>query len=370
VVDHVFGLDATAQATPGDTIVSNVRACRFTVLTVLAAVLTAAPARAGSQYQFVNFNGASDHANGTTANGINNNGAVVGFSTSPTGFLTNWIRNPDSTFTLLTPPLGGADMANGLNNANTVVGVTGANAFSLPFGGSMANLPAANPGNTGNELAFGINDKGSIVGQYVDNSTGTTPGFIYDGKNFTILNPVSPVGGVLVVNAQGINNNGIVTGFYSTDNTTTPVDGNEPQHGFLYNINTRTYTLVPDPTVPSGQTFFTVQLLGINDTGIVAGYVQDANGDQFGLLYNTNTKTYTYLNDPGAVSVNGIVTTQITGINNSGEITGFFVNSNGVAEGFVATQSVPEPSSVLLLGIGLTIGVGYAWRRGGKKTGV
>ena len=76
------------------------------------------------------------------------------------------------------------------------------------------------------------------------------------------------------------------------------------------------------------------------------------------------------MNDPDAVSVNGIVTTQITGINNSGEITGFYVNSSGLAEGFVATQSVPEPSSVLLLGIGLTIGVGYAWRRGRKKTGV
>jgi hypothetical protein len=158
---------------------------------------------------------------------------------------------------------------------------------------------------------------------------------------------------VLVVNAQGINNNGIVAGFYSTDNTTTPIDANEPQHGFLYNTNTGKYTLVPDPTVPTGNTFFTTQLLGINDKGIVAGYVQDTNGDQFGLLYNTNTNSYTYLNDPDAASINGVVTTQITGINNSGEITGFFINSDGLAEGFVATQSVPEPDSVVLVGIGL-----------------
>jgi hypothetical protein len=85
------------------------------------------------------------------------------------------------------------------------------------------------------------------VGQYSDSSTGTSPGFIYDGENYTTLTLVSPVGGVLVVNAQGINNNGLVTGFYSTDNTTTPVDGNEPQHGFFYDKTTGHYTLVADP---------------------------------------------------------------------------------------------------------------------------
>src|SRR5262249_26454191 len=156
------------------------------------------------------------------------------------------------------------------------------------------------PGNTGNELAFGINDRGLIMGQYEDNSTGTTPGFIYDGKNFTILNPVSPVGGVLVVNAQGINNNGLVTGFYTTDNTTTPVDGNEPQHGFFYDMTTGHYTLVADPKQPS---FFTVQLLSVNDHNIAAGYWQDATGNQHGLLYNFNTSTYTFLDDPNAGTI-------------------------------------------------------------------
>ena len=33
--------------------------------------------------------------------------------------------------------------------------------------------------------------------------------------------------------------------------------------------------------------------------------------------------------------------------------------SNGVAEGFVATSSVPEPSALALFGIGLTALFGY-----------
>ena len=44
--------------------------------------------------------------------------------------------------------------------------------------------------------------------------------------------------------------------------------------------------------------------------------------------------------------------TQITGINNAGEITGSYTDANGVAHGFVAMASVPEPGSVELLGVG------------------
>ena len=334
----------------------------------LASVMVASPAHAG--WEFTNFSlGGSQGAGGTTINGINNNGSVVGFGLDSTGTIfTNFAGLP-GTPTILN--IGGSTnaSANGINDLNQVVGTVNGGAFLLS--NNFQNLSTLTPASGAtSEAAFGINNSGLIVGQYTTTNSSLTPGFVYNAGSYTTLQPVAPVSGVLVVNAQGVNNNGIVAGFYSTDNTTTPVDGNEPQHGFLYNINTNKYTLLPDPTVPSGQTFFTVQLLGINDKGIVAGYEQDANGDQFGLLYNTNTKTYTYLNDPDAVSINGIVTTQITGINNSGEITGFYINSNGLAEGFVATQSVPEPSSVLLLGIGLTIGVGYAWRRGRKKTGV
>ncbi len=338
------------------------RARLFTGSIALAMAIAAPAARAGN-YVFTNFDGTGDHTGGTTVNGINNNGAVVGFSTGAGGALTNWIRNPDGSFTSLTPPLGTADMANGINVAKTVVGVTGTNAFMLPFGGSMTNLPAVN-GTTTSELAFGINDKGLIVGQYSDSATGTSPGFIYDGSKFTTLNPVSPVNGVLVVNAQGINNNGLVTGFYTTNNTTPPVDGNEPQHGFFYDSKTGTFTLPKDPNQPN---FFTVQLLSVNDNGIAAGYWQDAAGNQHGLLYNFNTASYTFLDDPNAGTIGGLVTTQITGINDAGTITGFYSDASaGIFRGFVA-QSVPEPGSLVLLGVGVTTVIGLVRRNRGRR---
>jgi len=126
-------------------------------------------------YTFQSFNGAGNNGGGTTANAISNNGSVVGFSSDGAGNLTNWIRNPDGSFNILSK-LGPADMADGINNSNQVVGVTGTNAFSLLTpGGSPTLLPPANPGNTTAQLAFGVNDSGVIVGQYADSSKGFTP---------------------------------------------------------------------------------------------------------------------------------------------------------------------------------------------------
>jgi len=341
--------------------VINVRACRFAVLTVLAAVLTVVPARADSQYQFVNFNGPGDSSLGTTVNGINNNGDLVGFSAGLNGN-TNFIRQSNGSFTTLSFTGSSTAVANGINNSDQVVGMSGTNAFLLTNGGSNYTVLPSFNGTTASEAAFGINNSGTIVGQYSDSSTGQTPGFVYSGGKFTSLTPFSDA---VVTNAQGVNNNGLVTGFYTNFITGTTIDGNLPQQGFFYDTKTGTYILPPNPNVPN---FFTVQLLGINDNNIAAGYWQDTAGNQHGLLFNLNTDTYTFLDDPGAVVVNSMQITQITGINDSGEITGFYINANGFAEGFYA-NAVPEPSSALLLCFGLTIALGHVRHRGRKQTG-
>ena len=306
-------------------------------ITALAVGLSV-PANANLVYNFTSFDGPGNNGGGTTVNGIDNNGDLVGFSSdnaaTPTLF-TNFIRNPNGTFNILS--IGGDPlaMANGINNSRTVVGMdSSGTAFQLA-GATLTTLPLAS-GTTTSEAAFGINNGGLIVGQYADSATGTTPGFLLDGGLFTTLNPVV---NAAVTNAQGVNNNGLVTGFYSIDGV--------HQHGFFYNSTTTQFTLPPDPIIPN---LVLTQFLGINDEGLAVGYYQLPDGSQHGFLYNLNTQTYTFLDDPNAAT-SGVSITQITGVNDSGEIDGFYVDPNsGLQRGFFAVAT-PEPANLgLLLG--------------------
>lgn len=318
----------------------------LTCAAVLLFLITAADA--ASIYTFVTVNGPGDNGGGTTINAISNTGELVGFSANADQtVLTNFVRNPNGTFTALNidnDPLANAD---GVNANGAVVGATVGQAFALQ-NGILAFLPLAVAGDTASETAFGVNDGGTIVGQFVQNSTGTTPGFAYSNGQFTVLNPVA---NALVTNAQSINDQGIVTGFFSTDG--------QHQHGFFFNTNTDAYTLIADPVQPN---LFLTQFLGINDNGLAVGYWQDNAGSQHGFLYNLSTQTYSFLDDPSAGTNNGIQITQITGINDSNEITGFYVDAAGAQRGFYATavSAVPEPESVALIGLGLA---GVLWGR-------
>ena len=326
----------------------TVRAILTAGMTALMTVLMVPSTWAGGLV-FTNFDGPPDFTQGTTVNGINNLGQVVGFSTAANGAFNNFVRNVDGSLTPVTFADSAEAMANGINSSGQIVGSLGSSAFFLTnSGNTLTSIPSATFTTTA-EAAFGINDKGTIVGQYTDSSTGTSPGFVYAKGSFTTLNPVSNDSQVF---AQGINNNGLVVGFYSTDGV--------HDHGFLYNTITSSYTLLADPNVSN--LLFT-QFLGINDQNEAVGYYQTNDGSQHGFLYNIGTGTYTFVDDPFAAT-SGLSITQITGINDSGEITGFYVDgSTGLQRGFVASGSVPEPGSFVLLGVGVTLAASCAVRR-------
>lgn len=119
------------------------------------------------------------------------------------------------------------------------------------------------------------------------------PGFFLgnsSGTDFITLNaPVGPD----IVNAQGVNDNGLIVGFYLG------IDGQV--HGFDANDQSAvggqlTGTAIADPTIPNvpgepGATFVFSQILGINDNGIAVGYYGDSTTSQHGFLYNINTAT-------------------------------------------------------------------------------
>jgi uncharacterized membrane protein len=294
-------------------------------------------------YQFTNFDGLNPGTNagaGTNANGISNAGTSVGFVIDNNGNFTNFTVNPLKPHTLQTLNINGSTKANafGVNRFGVVVGTDGnGNAFTL-FNGRLSTFI---PNGGSSATAFGINDNNQIVGQYT-NAAGQTPGFVrLNGKTYLTINAPS---GPNTVNAQGINNRGQVVGFY------VGTDGQD--HGFMANVGNLkhrttsiTGTAIADPTIPNvpgepGATFVFSQILGINDKGIAVGYYGDSTTSQHGFIYNTHTGQYTFLDDPSEAFNNGVEVTQITGITNSGEITGFYSDANGVFHAFVANPQM------------------------------
>ncbi len=288
-------------------------------------------------YQFTNFDGPTPGTaagSGTNMNGISNSGNPVGFTIANDGSFHNFDVNPLKSTKAQSLNIEGSTAANafGINSSGTVVGTDGnGNAFTLSRKGKLKTFI---PKGGMSAVAFGINDQGDVVGQYVTSTA--TPGFLLHGKSTITINAPS---GPNVVNAQGVNNHGLAVGFYV---------GNDGQdHGFIANEKaakhgTLTGTAVADPTIPTvpgepGATFVFSQILGINDKGIAVGYYGDSTTSQHGFIYNTKTGQYAFLDDPSAAFDNGVEVTQITGITNSGEITGFYSDANGVFHGFVAT---------------------------------
>jgi hypothetical protein len=295
-------------------------------------------------YTFLNFDGPNAGTNagaGTNDNGISNSGTAVGFDIDNNGGFHNFTVNPlrRNSFQELNIENSTTANAFGVNRAGVVVGTDGnGNAFYLSRGKLTTFIPLGGSAAT----AFGINDGGTIVGQYTLGNE--MPGFIrLNARKAIRLDAPNTSSGTDIVNAQSINNKGVVVGFYAGNN-----DG--PVHGFWANERDArngelTGTAIADPTIPTvagepGATFVFSQILSVNDKGIAVGYYGDSTLSQHGFILNLHTGQYTFLDDPSEAFDNGVEVTQITGITNSGEFTGFYTDANGVAHAFVASTSM------------------------------
>jgi probable HAF family extracellular repeat protein len=193
------------------------------------------------------------------------------------------------------------------------------------------DVPGAN-----NTVAYGINDKGQIVGGYYGDTTGS--GFLDKSGSFT---PINFPGAPNVTYAYGINDKGQIVGIYADS---------AGDSGFLYSNGT--FTTINVPGALAGST----SANGINDKGQIVGYYSDSAGVH-GFLDKAGS--FTPINVPGATY------TYANGINDNGQIVGYYAN-NGVASGFLYDPAPgPIPGSGLLSYVALAmLGlVSAGWKR-------
>lgn len=287
-------------------------------------------------YTFLNVDGPNAGTNaaaGTNLNGLSNRGLGVGFDIDNNGGFHNFFGDAFGTTTLLDINGSTTAMALGINSHRDVVGTDGnGNAFYM----HNEDLETFIPGGGTAATAFGINDSRNIVGQYTID--GKMPGFFVTNHNGDGLVRIDAPYGADTVNAQGVSQRGEVVGFY------VGTDGQD--HGFMADVwqaknGQITGTKIADPVIPAvagepGAKFVFSQVLSVNNAGIAVGYYGDSTTSQHGFLYDLNAGKYTFLDDPAEAFNNGVEVTQITGINEWGEISGFYSDANGVFHGFFA----------------------------------
>jgi hypothetical protein len=133
-----------------------------------------------------------------------------------------------------------------------------------------ANCPTA-PGTTGIQF-FGVNVNNDAVGWCTD-TNGFQVAFKWSAGSFTNIK----IKGALAVNANGINDKGNIVGTY--------IDANGAQHGYLL-VGTKLTKLDPPGVVALATAF------GINNNNVITIYGQDVNGTYLSFTTKDKGKTY------------------------------------------------------------------------------
>lgn len=156
----------------------------------------------------------------TVALGVNNVGDIVGMCDDPkTGNATGYLLS-GGTYTLIVVPGAAYTYTEGINNAGVIAGYyfdTSMNSHGFTWDkGTITTIDYGN--GYPNTYLAGINDSGVIVGGYGSNITiGSVAypwqhGFLYSGGTFSTFD--APFGDVQVTQPWGMNNKGEVVGGY------------------------------------------------------------------------------------------------------------------------------------------------------------
>jgi len=255
-------------------------------------------------------------------------------ATPATTYTFETVTYPHDTFTQLL----------GINNSDVIAGYHGANTSAenpnkgftlvLPKSFTSENFPKSVQ-----TQVTAINDRTptpKTVGFYID-TKGITHGFqSVSGVYTTVDYPGTPFNQLL-----GQNTEHQAVGYYSTN-----AAGTAPDHAYIYDecanplcTGPGVFEVLEIPNSKGG-----AQATGINDAGNVVGFYIDDSNLMHGFLLVSGT--FTTLNFPGSKG-----TTAAFGVNNDGKVVGSYSDASG-SHGFVYTisnnswQSIDDPDGV------------------------
>lgn len=328
------------------------------ILVMFVAIVLTAPAVKGQLVQITNVTLSFETVSYQPV-ALNDNDLVVGNYVISNGTRLGFVYSgPDvATQTLAVPGSVGFTRAGGINDSNTIVGdyfgsdgvyhgytysggayttynlpgfdetknKFSTSLFGISHSGNLAG--AANPsltsinegfvviggtlygfyaGDQESTYAYGINDSGVAVGQYLDSSN-VSHGFIWSAAaGLTGLD----YPGAASTSCQGINNSGLITGAY--------VDAYGFLRGFSY-LN---------------GTFTTTDLVayGDNNDGSYVGSYTAPGGAKVGFKASPVS-----LPNPTSITVAGARSTSVYGINIYRDVVGAYTDSSGVNHGLLLT---------------------------------
>jgi len=248
--------------------------------------------------------------------GINNSGTIAGYHGSgATG-------HPNKGFVLTLPNTFTAEnftgstqtQVIGINNADVTDGFyidsKGVNHGFTKFQNNYTRVDF--PGSTFNQL-LGLNNEHQAAGFYND-AAGNSHAYIYEENGGVFAAYTIP--GATSATASGINDTGVICGFYTKGGIT---------YGFLLNFGTLVTLNYPSAT--------STMAFGLNNNSQVVGTYTDSSGLIHGFVYKGGV--YQSVDDPS-----GVGATIINGINDNGTIVGFYgpcASGGATCDGFVGT---------------------------------
>jgi len=263
----------------------------------------------------------------------------------------------------------------GINNEGKIVGYFGSGAQNHPNKGYRLNAPYGQHNYVNENFprsvqtqVTGLNDNGITVGFWSSMNTASMSNNNFgfweqNGKAHNADFPTGDAASPPVDQLLGVNDHDVAVGFWT--------DAQNNNHGYEYNIKTHRFSTVnykgdslqatainnhgdvagvysptagaTDGFVRIGRTFIQLSVpgssstmaLGVNDHDEVVGTYMVGTGSS-AVMHGFTWKPgsgFTTVDDP-----HGIGTTTINGVNNAGDLVGFYVDSVGNTDGFLATR--------------------------------